>query len=70
MGNFTAKKQYIIASIFQIIAITLFTLGAIFAFQLEKIVLNPLPYLIALWAFICALDVLVLIFIFKEHGNE
>lgn len=70
MGSFTTKKQYIIASIIQILAVTLFSVGAIFAFYLEKIVLNPFPYLIALWAVICAVDAAVLIIVFKENGNE
>ena len=71
MQSLSIKRQYIVAAIIQLAALTLFFIAIQIMLDIEKVVLNPIPYFIAVWALICGINAAVLIvFVFKGEPPQ
>ncbi len=60
-------RIYSIIGLTQILVILLFTLGIHFMYEIEKIILNPIPYTIGFGILVLVINFFILNFIFKKY---
>lgn len=63
-------KTYLVVGIIQVIVVALFGVATIFLLGIEDVILTPLPYLVALWAMITALDAVILLLYLRKQSQE
>ena len=60
------NKSYLIIGLIQLITIITFTATMYFMFTKESVILNPVPYTVAIGAIILIIDFIILSKIFKK----
>ncbi|HHV98549.1 MAG TPA: hypothetical protein GXX36_03085 [Clostridiaceae bacterium] len=70
MKNLSTVKQYLISAIIQIILITVFIVSVALLLRIEKVVMNPLPYLIPVGAVVVVIDIVFLMFIYRKNRES
>lgn len=63
----TNLRIYSIIGLTQILVILLFILGIYFMYEVEKIILNPIPYTIGFGILVLVINFFILNFIFKKY---
>lgn len=64
------KRKYLIEVGIQILVILVFAVINYFIFKIEKVILNPIPYVVCLALLLIILDVVLLLFINKRDNIE
>ena len=70
MKNLSIAKQYLVSAIIQIVLITMFIVSLIAVLNIEKVVMNPVPYIIPIGAMVIIIDCVILLFIYRKKQKQ